>query len=68
MSLNDRIRAAHTPDPDSPPCEDCGGGLAHFPECPSARREPFMAPWRRRQIEQAGGRFVAVAWREVPAA
>lgn len=25
----------------------------------------FMAPWRRRQIEQAGGRFVAVAWRDV---
>lgn len=21
---------------------------------------PFIAPWRRRQIEQAGGRFVAV--------
>lgn len=27
----------------------------------------FVAPWRRRQIEKAGGRFVAVAWREVPA-
>lgn len=32
------------------------------------RREDWMAPWRRRQIEQAGGRFVAVAWREMPAA
>lgn len=26
------------PDPDAPPCEACGGGLAHFPECPEARR------------------------------
>ena len=25
------------------------------------RREPFVAPWRKRQIDQAGGRFVAVA-------
>lgn len=25
------------------------------------RRESFVAPWRRRQIQQAGGRFVAVA-------
>lgn len=24
---------ASTPDPDAPPCEFCGGGLAHFPEC-----------------------------------
>jgi hypothetical protein len=31
------------------------------------RREPFVAPWRQRQIKQAGGRFVAVAWREVAA-
>jgi hypothetical protein len=23
--------------------------------------EPFVAPWRRRSIEQAGGRFLAVA-------
>lgn len=22
--------------------------------------EPFVAPWRRRSIEQAGGRFLAV--------
>ena len=29
------------------------------------RRDPFVAPWRKRQIEQAGGRFVAVAWRDV---
>ena len=29
--------------------------------------EPFMAPWRRRQIEQAGGPFVAVAWKDVAA-
>lgn len=25
------------------------------------RREPFVAPWRKRQIEQAGDRFAAVA-------
>lgn len=31
------------------------------------RREPFVAAWRRKSIEQAGGRFVAVAWREVRA-
>ena len=31
------------------------------------RREEFMAPWRRRQIQQAGGRFVAVAWKDVAA-
>lgn len=31
-------------------------------------REPFMAAWRRKGIEKAGGPFVAVAWREVPAA
>lgn len=30
-------------------------------------RREFMAPWRKRSIEQAGGRFVAVAWREVAA-
>lgn len=33
-----------------------------------AGRPPYMAAWRRRGIEKAGGPFVAVAWREVPAA
>jgi hypothetical protein len=32
------------------------------------RREPFVAAWRRNSIAKAGGRYVAVAWREVPAA
>ena len=31
------------------------------------RREPFVAPWRKHQIEQAGGPFVAVAWKDVAA-
>ena len=26
--------AASTPDPDSGFCQFCGGGLAHYPECP----------------------------------
>jgi hypothetical protein len=28
---------ASTPDPEAPPCEYCGGGLAHYPECPEMR-------------------------------
>lgn len=34
---------------------------------PPAPREPFVARWRRESIRKAGGRFVAVAWREVQA-
>jgi hypothetical protein len=32
------IRAS-TPDPDSRPCDQCGGGLDHYPECPISTRE-----------------------------
>ena len=28
------VKRASTPDPDSPPCEFCGGGMDHYPECP----------------------------------
>lgn len=34
----DQIEKASTPDPDAPPCASCGGGLAHFPECPEIAR------------------------------
>lgn len=33
-------------------------------EQPKARA-PFVATWRRESIRKAGGRFVAVAWRDV---
>ena len=59
MSLSDRI---HNPDrrtADVTPLVERRNG--------EERREPFMAPWRRRQIEQDGGRFVAVAWKDVAA-
>lgn len=29
-----RTELASTPDEDSGPCVFCGGGLAHYPECP----------------------------------
>jgi hypothetical protein len=55
-----QIGRASTPDPDGPPCEFCGGGLGHYPECPEWP-SAYVAPWRRRSIEQAGGdRFAAV--------
>lgn len=28
-----QVDRASTPDPDAPPCTECGGGLAHYPEC-----------------------------------
>lgn len=31
--IDDYSIMASTPDPDAPPCEECGGGLAHYPEC-----------------------------------
>lgn len=27
------VLLASTPDPDAPDCAECGGGLAHYPEC-----------------------------------
>lgn len=37
--LNDEadLILASSPDPDSAPCEYCGGGLAHYPECSGLR-------------------------------
>jgi hypothetical protein len=32
-SYDKLVELASTPDPDAPPCEYCGGGLAHYPEC-----------------------------------
>lgn len=60
MGLRDRINRGPDRRADAlPPIQDRRGG--------EERREPFVAPWRQRQIKQAGGRFVAVAWREVAA-
>jgi hypothetical protein len=42
-----QISLAATPDPDGPPCTYCGGGMAHFPECPEiggSDPEPFTPP------------------------
>lgn len=33
--FDELVDLAATPDPDAPPCEFCGGGLRHFPECPA---------------------------------
>ena len=52
MSLTDRINLDRRSTDVTPIVERRGG---------EERREPFIAPWRRRQIEQAGGRFIAVA-------
>jgi hypothetical protein len=40
-----------------------GLAFTHYsrPGQPCACDQPFVAPWRRRSIEQAGGRFLAVA-------
>ena len=59
MSLHDRI---HNPDR-----REAALPVIHERRGGEERRESFIAPWRKRQIEQAGGRFVAVAWREVAA-
>lgn len=60
MGLRDRINHPDRRQDEQPIAEERRSG--------TDRREPFVAAWRRRSIEQAGGRFVAVAWREVPAA
>lgn len=39
-----QVDKAATPDPDAPPCAECGGGLAHFPECSSSRRYAAAQP------------------------
>jgi hypothetical protein len=54
MGLSDRINRA----PDDRRTDD-------VTPMAERRKAEFMAPWRRRQIEKAGGRFVAVAWRDV---
>ena len=58
MSLTDRINRDRRQQ----------AAIAMILERPEPPRKPFVAEWRRRSIEKAGGRFVAVAWRELPAA
>ena len=59
MSLTSRINNPDRRQTDLTPVVERRGG--------TERREPFMAAWRRRQIEQAGGPYVAVAWKDIAA-
>lgn len=52
MSLTDRINHPDRRTADVPVADERRTGVE--------RRAAFVAPWRRRQIEQAGSRFVAV--------
>lgn len=49
---SDMFDKASTPDPDSPPCDECGGGLAHYPECSTFRRPEWI---RRRSTKDLTG-------------
>ena len=53
MSLRDRTTHPDRRQTDLTPLVERRGG--------EERRVPFIAPWRRRSIDQAGGRFLAVS-------
>lgn len=40
VRLDELVERASMPDPDAPDCDECGGGLAHFPECSVHDRAP----------------------------
>lgn len=54
---------ASTPDPDGPPCDECRGGMAHYPECSAiTSRTRAIAAKCGREDEHGAHVYLETAW------